>query len=224
MDVTEEILYNHRIYGASDNTAANRTAAGKSLNYAEGPSIQRPCEFELNAIPFTHKYSDAVGLFGAENLYIKYHVDILTTVLHAYTEPGWEASNVLIEETTGEGDWEQFNLVDVTFDEAYEDGVSGMHELPELNNMVVSIEIKNKGVNNIYIDDWLDVSLHTKDRQVHPYDLMYVRPHDEFYMSVHARNTKRLPYNIELVVGRVVLDKDELDLDQQRYLNTSVMR
>ena len=43
MDVTKEILYNHRIYGASDNTAANRTAAGKSLNYAEGPSIQRPC-------------------------------------------------------------------------------------------------------------------------------------------------------------------------------------
>ena len=37
-----------------------------------------------------------------------------------------------------------------------------------------------------------------------------------FYMSVHARNTKRLPYNIELVVGRVVLDKDELDLDQAK--------
>ena len=57
-DVTEEILHNHLIYGCSDNTNQGRTAAGKSLNYANGASIQKAPEYELNAIPFTHKFED----------------------------------------------------------------------------------------------------------------------------------------------------------------------
>ena len=41
MDVTNEILKNHIIYGR-DYTAPHRHASGRSLNYAAGPSITRP--------------------------------------------------------------------------------------------------------------------------------------------------------------------------------------
>ena len=42
MDVTQEILRNTKLYGASDYTAAHSLASSKSLNYAEGASIQKP--------------------------------------------------------------------------------------------------------------------------------------------------------------------------------------
>lgn len=221
-DVTEEILHNHLIYGCSDNTNQGRTAAGKSLNYANGASIQKAPEYELNAIPFTHKFEDTVGLFGAENYYIDFHADILDIVLKPFSEPGWEASNILKEPTSGEGDWEQFDLTDVTYNTDYEEAVTGYHTLPELNNKVISVRLNNKGTNNIYVDDWVDVNLHTADRQVHPYDFMWISVHDHFYMSVHARNTKRLPYNIELVVGESIADRFDLDPDQERFLNSNL--
>ena len=86
MDVTEARLdyITTIIYGCSDNTNQGRTAAGKSLNYANGASIQKAPEYELNAIPFTHKYEDTVGLFGAENYYIDFHADILDIVLKPF--------------------------------------------------------------------------------------------------------------------------------------------
>lgn len=46
---------------------------------------------------------------------------------------------------------------------------------------------------------------------------MYVRMNDFFYIGFHARNTKRLPYNVSLVVGEEYVSG--LDTDQERYAN-----
>ena len=62
--------------------------------------------------------------------------------------------------------------------------------------------MEDVGTGNIYIDTWLEPMLYTRERSMWGYDRMYVRPKDHFYVGVHARNTRHLPYNIEVTVGR----------------------
>jgi len=70
-----------------------------------------------------------------------------------------------------------------------------------LTSSVVKIDLNNLKTGNKYIDSWLDVRLYNKAREEHPYDIMYVAPNSYFYVGFHARNTKRLPYNVKCVIG-----------------------
>ena len=58
---------------------------------------------------------------------------------------------------------------------------------------------------------WFDVRLYTKAREEHPYDEMYLPPTDYFYIGFHARNTRRLPYNVECLIGTGYKPKSEVD-------------
>jgi len=85
-------------------------------------------------------------------------------------------------------------------------------------NPYVSIELKNLKTGNIYIDSWLDSRLYTANQEEHPYDKMYVRANDCFYLGVHARNTRRLPYNIECIIGNEYKGYSELTDEDRRYI------
>ena len=61
--------------------------------------------------------------------------------------------------------------------------------------------LENKGTNNIYVDNHVDSRLYGIDRQEHPYELMYVAAKDCIYVGVHARNTKRLPFDMTIYFG-----------------------
>ena len=91
-------------------------------------------------------------------------------------------------------------------------------ELPDKVDPYVSVDVLNLKTNNIYVDDWLDVRLYTRDKEEHPYDKMYVRSNDVFYIGFHARNTKRLPYNVECLVGNEYKSNKELTDEQRRYI------
>ena len=52
-----------------------------------------------------------------------------------------------------------------------------------------------------YQDSWLDVRLYKKNRDEHPYDVLYVGTEDYFYIGFHARNTRRLAYNVSCMLG-----------------------
>ena len=69
----------------------------------------------------------------------------------------------------------------------------------------ISIDLNNLKTGNTYIDSWLDVRLYTAEREEHPYDKMYVRLHDYFYIGFHARNTRRLDYNVEALIGNELI-------------------
>ena len=43
---------------------------------------------------------------------------------------------------------------------------------------------------------------------------MYVRSNDYFYIGIHARNTKRLPFNVECVLGKEFLEYDAIQEKQ----------
>jgi len=87
---------------------------------------------------------------------------------------------------------------------------------PSVPSPYVSVQLDNLKTGNQYIDDWLDVRLYTRDRMEHPYDLMYVRPNDFFYVGFHARNTKRLSYNVNVTVGEQYLDESQIE--DRRYI------
>ena len=73
MDVTDQILQHTRVYGASDSTAPHNLSASKSLNFANGASIQRAERQRVTVIPYTLRYKGTTGLFGAENYFVRVH-------------------------------------------------------------------------------------------------------------------------------------------------------
>ena len=219
MDVTNEIRKNHIIYGASDYTAPHRHASGRSLNYAAGPSITRPAVQNVTILPFTLKYESAVGLFGAENYFVKVNLNILDSSPDAcYEELDWICGYVdylysVPDLFYGTG---FVNRGDYTYTDGYVQANVNNNDLPYMagRDAFISVDLNNLKVGNIYIDDWLDVRLYTKDREEHPYDKMYVRTNDSFYIGMHARNTRRLPFNVECVLGNEYLEYDAIQEKQ----------
>ena len=205
MDVTAEILRNNDIYGASDYTGAHTLSASRSLNYAKGTSITKPAVENLRVIPYTFNYQDAVGLFGAENCFIRVNVDIDRDYSKdCYEEPWYDCAELTEDRefpgyyNTGTIDYDADPIIVNEYEPA---DIQIQSKVPLLYDQYISVDLKNLKVNNRYIDDWLDVRLYTKDREEVAEDKMYIRLKDYFYLGVHARNTKRLPYNIELTIG-----------------------
>ena len=207
MDVTQEIRRNHIIYGASDYTAPHGLASGKKLNYAEGASITKPSNQSCSVVPFTFKYEDTVGLFGAENHFVKIRLNVVGDQVNAcFEERDWECS-VIKNQDAEEPYWEMGVVDDrPELDPVYVSANIIPNALPKLTNGYLSVDLNNLKINNRYIDDWLDVRLYTKDREEHPYEKMYVKPRDFFYIGFHARNTRRLSYDVECVVGLEYLE------------------
>lgn len=206
MDVTAEIIRNNQIYGASDYTGAHTLSASRSLNYASGPSISRPVVENLSVIPFKFKYQDAVGLFGAENHFVRINVRVDRDFSKScFEEPFWECAEINYLSSDQDiyyNSAEIDNTKDLTVVNDYEPAeIQQQQKVPLIYDPYISVDLKNLKVNNQYIDDWLDVRLYTKDRQEYAGDHMYVKLNDFFYIGFHARNTRRLPYNIELTVG-----------------------
>lgn len=205
MDVTQEILNNNIIYGASDYTAPSGLAASKSLNYADGPSIQRPAHRELSTVPFTFNFQSDVGLFGAENYFTKIQLKIIgDKVFACFEEEGWECAKISFRESE-ELYWDAA-IVDLNFPcttvNTYECSEISANTLPKVGtDGYFSVDLINNKTRNMFNDDWIDVRLYGKNKEEHAYDRMWVRPKDFFYVGIHARNTRRLPFDVSCVVG-----------------------
>ena len=63
------------------------------------------------------------------------------------------------------------------------------------------VDLENLKTGNTYNDSWLDIRLYNKYKEEHPYDQMWISYDDSFYLGVHARNTRRIPYNILCTIG-----------------------
>ena len=102
MDVSEQILNNHKVFGASDNTNPAYNSVKKQLNYSKGSVLENAPEETYTAMPFTVNYADSVGLFGAENAFVKIKLNIIDSGASDYEEPGW--GGLLICETCSDSD------------------------------------------------------------------------------------------------------------------------
>jgi hypothetical protein len=223
-NVTPQILKSHQIYGSSDNTNPAYLSANRSLNYAEGGSIHKPEVDRVTIIPYTINYQDTVGLFGKENHFVRVNVNVNKDYAFAcFEEPGWECARITPD------DMELFNMYytgvvdeskDLTTVNTYDPAIIRRDKLGNLFNAYISVDLENLKTGNKYIDSWFDVRLYSKTREEHPYDKMYVRLNDFFYIGFHARNTKRLPYNVKCVIGREYISG--LGPDSMRYRNVNM--
>ena len=224
MDVTSEIRNNNLIYSASDNTDPNTYASSKAFNYAEGLSIHKPAETNISVVPFTLNYEDSVGLFGAENHFIKVSVEIDgNIVLLEYLDPGYVSGLIDFNNTDTSPSYST-GIVDsgaAENDNNYDSAKTPPLTLPIIGTEAYfSVKLINNKTGNIYVDSHVDARLYTKEREEHPYDLMYITPKDFFYIGVHARNTKRLPYNISCEVGKEYLPLAAIN-DKSYIMRTS---
>ena len=221
MDVSEEILRNHLLYGSSDDTDPTYYASNRTLNYTTGGSIHKAEEDTIQLIPFTIKYRDTVGLFGAENYFSKIIVKLDRRFTDkCYEERGWECARM---EEGGDSDT-AYDAAIVDFNEDLDPIVNTYEpakfstELSAKPQSYISVHLDNLKTGNIYIDSWLDTRLYTADREEHPYDKMYVRENDFFYVGFHARNTRRLPYNVTCLLGDEYVSYSEMTEDDRRYI------
>lgn len=220
-DVTQRILDRHIVYGSSDYTNPAYASASKSLNYGEGGSIQKPQRDRVTIIPFKINYSDTVGLFGKENHFVRVDVAINKEYAFAcFEEAGWVCAEIANDGGVITNTY-QPGLVDITSDlltvNDYEPATAKANSLVSKPDAYLSVDLNNIKTGNKYIDAWFDVRLYTKSRKEHPYDKMYVRLDDYFYIGFHARNTKRLPYNVDCVMGQEYISASEMK--DSRYVN-----
>jgi len=220
MDVTAEILRNTMIYGSSDHTAPAGLSASRSLNYANGPSITRPENVNVSFIPFTLEYRDTIGLFGAENYFVKVNVKLDPSVVgKCFEEKDWECA-VITKRAEEDLYWESAEILldkDLIVENTYHPAIFKMGINNKFGGML-SVDLNNLKTGNKYIDSWLDVRLYTADREEHPYDRMYIYENDFFYIGFHARNTRRLPYNVDCIIGDTYINKQDLTDDERRYI------
>ena len=227
MNVTEQINRQMVGYGGGSSNPSYYSSS-KSLNYAKSSnSLINAREERVTAVPLVKSYVDTVGLFGAENIFIKIQLDIQNSlnvvngilvdgiVVNGYT-------NALLDEGIDDSDlyWNTA-FTDYTLDLNTVNTFAPAeisNELDFVPNGVVKIDLENLKTGNKYIDAWFDVRLYTPDRQPYEYDTMYVPLKGFFYLGFHARNTKRLPYNVRMTVNGELISSNTLSANERKYL------
>ena len=224
MDVTEQIN-KQTILAGGGSARPQYLAVNKTLNYASGSnSLLNARQERVTAIPSETNYRDSVGLFGAENIFIKIQLDIQNTksvytndntVVNEYF-PAIVDLNVNDDQYLWDEAFLDFNVDLLPVDDYYPAELN--NDLALVPRALVSVDLANLKTGNKYIDAWFDIRLYTKDRIEWAYDKMYVPTTDFFYIGFHARNTKRLPYNVNLKIGSELISEFDLTPDQRRYL------
>jgi hypothetical protein len=216
MNVTEQVRRTAQLYGASDSARSEYNAATKSLNYANGNTWQDPAVQTVGVIPYTMRYKDDVGLFGAENFFLRIDLNVTGTAFFLDADAivnDYYNAKILTSAPELDEFYDGAIISDIIENDPGWIGalITEDDKLPYIGpDAYVSIDLNNIKSGNKYLDAWLDTRLYTKQREEWPYDKAYVRIRDKFYLGIHARNTKRLPYNIELTVGERYLTYDQI--------------
>tara|TARA_Y100001973_G_C5204862_1_gene340680 strand:- start:2067 stop:2738 length:672 start_codon:yes stop_codon:yes gene_type:complete len=219
MDTSEAVLDSYLTYGGSDRTAAKDLSTSKSLNYAKGASLVKPVIENVNTAGYSITFTDSVGIMGPENYFVKFNLDIIDAGNNYEAEEGWialfySAANDSTVNTyvTGTNDL-QADTVEVNgFAPA-----NFSNSIPNYIDGVIKITLDNLKTNNHFVDSWLDARLYTQDRLEFPFDTMYVGLKDSFYLGIHARDKRRIPYNIKCTVTTDVRSYSTLSSEEREF-------
>ena len=211
--------------GGSGSSRPEYYSPNRTLDYAKGSnSLTNASPERITAIPQVLNYKDTVGLFGAENVFIKIDLDILNAI-SIYSGGGatvntYEPFKADFDNPDTDLYWEpavmDFKLDQFTINDYEPAQIEA--RLDSIPQPLISIDLKNLKTGNKFIDAWFDVRIYTKDRIEFPYDFMYIHPKSFFYIGFHARNTKRLPYNVRMTVGDQFVSGFDLTPDQRRFV------
>ena len=221
MNVTTEINNKRNSMGGSGSSRQAYLAANKSLNLSSaGNNINNASPKLVTAIPVILKSSDSVGLFGPENKFIKLDLNILSSSSSLDSEENEENDYF---PATQNGDIPLGNdyftskmdfLKDLTSVNLY-NPATATGALSDYERPVISIELENIGTGNRFVDNWLDIRLYSPNREPIDGNKLYTDITSDVYIGLHARNTKRLPYNIEIKVGIEYLEYSFMTKEQR---------
>ena len=207
MDVTTQILNQIREQGGSDNTNPAVLGASKALNYAKGASIQKAEELTITSIPLTVPFNDEIGL-GANNYYVKFKLDHIQARFACFEEPGWECARITIEEYPEASDYEEA-IADETQDletvNTYEPATFENSGIRASDHPRLSVRLVNHGTGNIYQDRDFDPFIIKKNHDPISVETLWCTLNDTFYVGFHVRNTKRIPYKCDVLIGEEVV-------------------
>lgn len=206
MDVTAQILKQIREQGGSDNTNPAVLGSAKVLNYAAGPSISRAEEVTITSIPLVVPFEDAIGL-GANNYYIKFKLDHIQARFACYEPRGWECARIEIEEYPEASDYEEAVMnesIDLEVVNTYEPATLENSGIRAADQPRLSVRLDNRGTGNIYEDKDFDPFLIRKNHDPVSVDTLWCKLSDTFYVGFHTRNTKRIPYKCDVLIGEEV--------------------
>lgn len=221
MDVTDQVLKHHLIYSSSDNTNQAYTSAGQCLNYANGASIQKPIVYGVSVFPFKIDLKGEIGLFGAENIFFKFKINAQDTGNFCVSEEGWVCADIdNSAQPVNPADSYTFNVGTASPGQGYVDYDSPeldiIYEGAQLNastelggtGFKYSFYLMNNKTGNIYVDSHVDGRIYGNDRQERPYELMYITTKEDVYVGIHARNTKRLQYDMTVFIAYETIGKE----------------
>ena len=222
MNVTEETNSSILLMGGSGSSLPANYASSKSLNFAkDSATIQNAKTERVTAIPRLIDYKDTVGLFGTENVFLKIDLEVVSSA-SAFSNiqtPENDYFNVWTfpeSGTTNDYDTAIFNFAeDTSIVNAYEPARTS-NDLSQFKKPYVSVKLTNFKTGNRFLDAYFDVRLYTKNREEFAYDEMFIGAKDYFYLGFHARNTKRIPYNVRLEIGDKYIEYYDLTTAQRK--------
>ena len=225
MDQTQIINNAIQSMGGSGTTNPAYYSSAKSLNYAkDSNNINNAKKGQLlTAIPYTLKYQDTVGLFGSENIFLKVDLDIKSSrsIFGCNPFPTGDYFDACLETEVGQVNNYDTGIFDFKLDLVTENTFfpsTITNDLSAANDPYTQIDLANLKTGNKYIDAWFDVRLYRPDGLEHPYDRMYLPLKSYFYIGFHARNTRRLPYNVEVLVGEKYFSYKDIPKSEARYV------
>ena len=112
MNVTEQI--NRQMIGIGGGSAnPSYYSSNKSLNYAKGSnSLLNAATERITAIPYTANYKDNVGLFGAENIFVKVQLDVQNSLQvdgNGILAEGYEEAVIGVDDPGADIYWDEAN-------------------------------------------------------------------------------------------------------------------
>ena len=222
-DVSTTLNRYDRQYGGMGSTKPEVTSVNRRLDYAAGNTIQDPVIETVSTAPATVNFENTVGLFGAENTFVKVNLGIVATDVseESFTDPdGYDTA--FINRRAVEGDAPDYiaallnDALDTSVVNDY-DPAELISSIGDLVDPVVSVTLENLKTGNIYIDNYLDIELYGPDRRTLGSDTVYVGINGYFYIGFHARRTKRLPYKAKVTIGTEFISGLTLTDTQRRY-------
>lgn len=226
MDVTQEIIEKANVYGGTGFTNVAQTAPSRTLQFAPGASIHKPEKIKITKVPLTLEFKDAVGYGGVDNTFYEIELDIVDEG----TDRIEQINSYQSAQMTPEPDID-VNTYETGYVNAQEDNevvndyeptlITFRKDLAKFPNPRITIDLENLKTGNQYIDSWVDIRLYEKNKDEHEYDKLILKLKDKFYIGFHARNTRRLPYNVECRIADEYLDGDNLTSEQRRFLPSS---
>lgn len=226
-DVTPQIISYAQLYGGSDNTNQSATASSRTMQYAVGSTVQKPVQVPVKTVPqVMHLQNPAgVGLFGSEMVVVRFDLDIRDSGRLDNCGPmDFEGYFPACLHLTDEGTINTYEQV--LIDQRLDLGTVNTYEPARLSNgaitgwqPMVNVRLDKLSTGNQYQDCWVDATFLNHNRTAMAETEFWTPIKSTFYLSIAARNTRRLPYNLKVTIGQQVQSLQHLSPQERTQAN-----